>query len=166
LLYSFNIEEISAQEINEIKVSSTKIRNAIKIGDFGIANKYLGHPFTITGTVKEGEKLGRTIGFPTANIQTLDFDKINPGNGVYAVKTIIDEKTHKGMMNIGVRPTVNNKEIITKEVHLFNFNENIYDKKITIEFFARIREEKKFHDIDLLKLQLVDDQKKSMQILS
>ncbi len=166
LLYSFNIEEITAQEINEIKVSSTKIRNAIKLGDFKIANKYLGHPFTITGTVIEGEKIGRTIGYPTANIEALDFDKINPGNGVYAVKAIIDGKTHKGMMNIGVRPTVNNTEIITKEVHLFNFNDNIYDKKITIEFFTKIREEKKFNDIELLKLQLVDDQKKSKEILS
>jgi riboflavin kinase/FMN adenylyltransferase len=166
-LYGFNIEEISAQEINEIKVSSTKIRAAIKKGDFQIANKYLGYPFTITGIVKQGEKLGRTIGFPTANIEPLDFDKINPGNGVYAVKATVNGLRHNGMMNIGTRPTLNNiKAVITKEVHLFDFNENIYNKEIKVEFIARIREEKKFHDINKLKMQLVDDQKKSIQILS
>lgn len=166
-LYNFNIEEISAQQINEIKVSSTKIRTAIKKGDFHIANKYLGYPFTITGFVKQGEKLGRTIGFPTANIETVDYDKINPGNGVYAVKVTVDGLKHKGMMNIGTRPTLKEtKAVLSKEVHLFDFNENIYNKEIKVEFIARIREEKKFNDINNLKMQLVDDQEKSIQILS
>ena len=166
-LYGFKIDEISAQEINEIKISSTKIRNAIYSGDIKKTNNYLGHPFSIAGIVKEGKKLGRTIGFPTANIEITDSDKIKPGNGVYAVKIYISNKPYHGMMNIGTRPTINKKsESTTYEVHIFNFNQNIYKQQICVEFIARIREEKKFNDINTLKQQLIDDQKKSIELLS
>ncbi|MBG15800.1 MAG: riboflavin biosynthesis protein RibF [Crocinitomicaceae bacterium] len=166
-LYGFKIDEISAQEINAIKISSTKIRNAIYDGDIQKTNNYLGHRFTLSGTVREGEKIGRTIGFPTANIDISDFDKIKPSEGVYAVKVNANNSTYNGMMNIGTRPTLNKKENITSyEVHIFNFNQNIYNQKITVEFIDRIREEKKFDDINALKLQLIDDQKKSIALLS
>ncbi len=166
-LYGFKIDEISAQEINAIKISSTKIRNAIYDGDIQKTNNYLGHRFTLSGTVREGEKIGRTIGFPTANIDITDFDKIKPSEGVYAVKVNVNNSTYNGMMNIGTRPTLNKKENITSyEVHIFNFNQNIYNQKITVEFIDRIREEKKFDDINALKLQLIDDQKKSIALLS
>ena len=166
-LYGFKIDEISAQEVNAIKISSTKIRNAIYDGDIQKTNNYLGHRFTLSGTVREGEKIGRTIGFPTANIDITDFDKIKPSEGVYAVKVNVNNSTYNGMMNIGTRPTLNKKENITSyEVHIFNFNQNIYNQKITVEFIDRIREEKKFDDINALKLQLIDDQKKSIALLS
>lgn len=166
-IYDFNIEEISAQQINEIKVSSTKIRAAIEAGNIATANNYLGHTFSISGKVIQGNKLGRTIGFPTANIKIDESDKICPPKGVYAVRVKLDNQTLNGMMNIGTRPTVEKEQTtLSNEVHIFNFNKDIYNLTIQIEFIARIREEKKFNDINGLKQQLIDDQKKSMEILS
>ena len=166
-IYDFNIEEISAQQINEIKVSSTKIRAAIEAGNIATANNYLGHPFSISGKVIQGNKLGRTIGFPTANVTIDESDKICPPKGVYAVRVKLDNQTLNGMMNIGTRPTIEKEQTtLSNEVHIFNFNKDIYNLTIQIEFIARIREEKKFNDINGLKQQLIDDQKKSMEILS
>lgn len=166
-IYDFNIEEISAQQINEIKVSSTKIRAAIEAGNIATANNYLGHTFSISGKVIQGNKLGRTIGFPTANIKIDESDKICPPKGVYAVRVKLDNQTLNGMMNIGTRPTIEKEQTtLSNEVHIFNFNKDIYNLTIQIEFIARIREEKKFNDINGLKQQLIDDQKKSMEILS
>ena len=166
-IYDFNIEEISAQQINEIKVSSTKIRAAIEAGNIATANNYLGHPFSISGKVIQGNKLGRTIGFPTANVKIDESDKICPPKGVYAVRVKLDNQTLNGMMNIGTRPTIEKEQTtLSNEVHIFNFNKDIYNLTIQIEFIARIREEKKFNDINGLKQQLIDDQKKSMEILS
>ena len=166
-LYGFKIDEISAQEIDAIKISSTKIRNAISSGDILKTNTYLGHPFTIEGKVIEGDKIGRTIGFPTANIDITDFDKIRPANGVYAVKVHVNGCSYLGMMNIGTRPTFNKKENYTSyEVNIFNFSKNIYNRKIKVEFFFKIRDEKKFDDINALKLQLIDDKKKSIEHLA
>ena len=166
-IYDFNIEEISAQQINEIKVSSTKIRAAIEAGNITTANNYLGHTFSISGKVIQGNKLGRTIGFPTANIKIDESDKICPPKGVYAVRVKLGTQTFKGMMNIGTRPTIEKEQsILSNEVHIFNFDKDIYNKNVKIEFIARIREEKKFNDINGLKQQLIDDQKKSMEILS
>lgn len=166
-IYDFNIEEISAQQINEIKVSSTKIRAAIEAGNIATANNYLGHPFSISGKVIQGNKLGRTIGFPTANVTIDESDKICPPKGVYAVRVKLDNQTLNGMMNIGTRPTIEKEQMtLSNEVHIFNFNKDIYNLTIQIEFIARIREEKKFNDINGLKQQLIDDQKKSMEILS
>ena len=166
-IYDFNIEEISAQQINEIKVSSTKIRAAIEAGNIATANNYLGHTFSISGKVIQGNKLGRTIGFPTANIKIDESDKICPPKGVYAVRVKLDNQTLNGMMNIGTRPTIEKEQTtLSNEVHIFNFNKDIYNLTIQIEFIAMIREEKKFNDINGLKQQLIDDQKKSMEILS
>jgi riboflavin kinase/FMN adenylyltransferase len=140
-IYDFNIEEISAQQINEIKVSSTKIRAAIEAGNIATANNYLGHTFSISGKVIQGNKLGRTIGFPTANIKIDESDKICPPKGVYAVRVKLDNQTLNGMMNIGTRPTIEKEQTtLSNEVHIFNFNKDIYNLTIQIEFIARIRE--------------------------
>ena len=165
-VYDFNLEEITAQEINEIKISSTKIRTALSIGEIEKANGYLGHKFSICGTVIEGNKLGREIGFPTANIMISDKDKIIPANGVYAVNICTEEIWHKGMMNIGYKPTINkNNTQISKEVHIFNFNKDLYDKEIVVEFIACIRKEKKFPDLDSLNKQLIKDKQDALQLL-
>ena len=111
--------------------------------------------------------MGRTIGFPTANVKIDESDKICPSKGVYAVRVKLDNQTLNGMMNIGTRPTIEKEQTtLSNEVHIFNFNKDIYNLTIQIEFIARIREEKKFNDINGLKQQLIDDQKKSMEILS
>ena len=166
-LYNFRIEEINAQEINEIKVSSTKVREALINGNITQANNYLGHEFSLTGKVIEGDKVGRTIGFPTANILVPEKEKIIPANGVYAVKVKSKDQWHSGMMNIGYRPTIKKEDnMLRNEVHIFNFNKNIYNTEIEIVFKAHIRNEEKFSDINGLKNQLINDQKKAMQILT
>ncbi len=165
-VYDFNLEEINAQEINEIKISSTKIRTALSIGDIEKANDYSGHNFSICGTVIEGNKLGREIGFPTANIMISDKDKIIPANGVYAVNICTEEIWHKGMMNIGYKPTINkNNTEISQEVHIFNFNKDLYGKEIIIEFKTCIRKEKTFSDLNSLKKQLIKDKQDALQLL-
>jgi len=165
-VYNFKVEEISAKEINEIKVSSTKIRESLSTGIINQANNYLGHDFTLSGKVIEGNKIGRSIGFPTANILIKEKEKIIPANGVYAVKVKLYNQYFNGMMNIGHRPTIeksNNEPI--KEVHIFDFNENIYGLEIEIVFKAHIRKEEKFSDIDALKNQLINDQKTTLELL-
>ena len=165
-IYNFNVEEISAQEINEIKVSSTKIREALIKGDIKQANNYLGHDFSIKGKVVEGDKIGRSIGFPTANLFINETEKIIPANGVYAVQVKYNKKWHKGMMNIGNRPTIGkDNDKTTNEVHIFNFSDNIYNKELKIVFKAHIRNEEKFSDITALKEQLIDDRKTAIQLL-
>jgi len=165
-VYNFKVEEISAKEINEIKVSSTKIRESLNSGNIIQTNNYLGHDFSITGKVTEGNKIGRSIEFPTANILIQEKEKIIPTNGVYAVKVKFNAKWFKGMMNIGFRPTLkkpNNEPV--KEVHIFDFNENIYGEEIEVVFKAHIRNEEKFSDINALKKQLINDQKTAMELL-
>jgi riboflavin kinase / FMN adenylyltransferase len=155
-LYGFDVEEIPAQDIDNINVSSTKIRQALLSGDITTANNYLGHPYTISGKVVEGDKIGRQIGFPTANIQIAEKYKLVPAKGVYAVDVFVLEKKYKGMLYIGNRPVLNNNSE-TIEVNLFDFNENIYHQKINIEFKERIRDEEKFLNLDELKNQLEKD---------
>jgi len=157
-IYNFEVIEIPAKDIDEINVSSTKIRNAIHIGDIELANKFLGEPFELNGTVIEGNKLGRTIGFPTANIQVDSDIKLIPGNGVYAVKVEVLNKTFNGMMNIGTRPTVSDLNNRSIEVNIFDFNLDIYNQKITVRFLSKIRDEKKFNGIEELKNQLKIDE--------
>lgn len=157
-IYDFKVEEISAQEIDEIKVSSTKIRKAILNGEIKTANHYLGHFFSITGKVIKGEQIGRTIGYPTANVLVKEKQKIIPKNGVYAIEGKIDNTTYKGMLNIGCRPTVNSNNKKTIEAYFFNFNKNIYDKEIKLMLIEKIRNEIKFNSIDELKLQLKKDE--------
>nr|WP_314836303.1 bifunctional riboflavin kinase/FAD synthetase [uncultured Flavobacterium sp.] len=155
--YGFEVEQISAQEINEISVSSTKIRNALEEGDIVLANKYLGYEYFLTGTIIKGKQLGRTIGFPTANLKIEENYKLIPRNGVYIVSSIINNKTVFGMMNIGLNPTVNG-ENQTIEIHFFDFEADLYHQKITVSLLHRIRSEQKFDSVVLLKEQLEKDQ--------
>ena len=154
----FQIEKLDVLLMNESHISSTKIREAIQRGDLEKANAFLGYPFTLHGTVVEGQKLGRKIQFPTANIEASDPDKIIPGYGVYAVKVEIHDQTYQGMLNIGSRPTVNNNaDHRSIEVHIFGFDSDIYGESIEIIFFKKLREEQKFNSIETLKDQLVRD---------
>ena len=155
--YGFEVEQISAQEIDEVSISSTKIRNALVEGKIALANEYLGYNYFFSGTVIHGKKLGRTIGFPTANLKIEEPYKLIPAIGVYAVKCKIGNKNIDGMLNIGTNPTVEGQSL-SVEVHLFNFDENLYDQKISIELIKRIRDEQKFASVDDLKMQLQKDE--------
>jgi len=158
--YGFEVIEIPAHEINAVNVSSSKIRHALSEGDIETANHYLNGSFEIWGKVIHGNKLGRSIGFPTANIGVDDSLKIVPGRGVYAVTVSIDGgKALFGMMNIGVRPTVNQELKETIEVNLFDFKEDIYEKSVRICLHKRIRNEQKFDGIASLTTQLKQDEK-------
>ncbi|WP_348798119.1 bifunctional riboflavin kinase/FAD synthetase [Flavobacterium adhaerens] len=154
--YDFEVEEITAQEIKEVSVSSTKIRNALADGNITLANEYLGYNYSLTGVIVKGKQLGRTIGFPTANLKIAENFKLIPPNGVYIVKSIIESVTVFGMMNIGFNPTVGGTNQ-TIEINYFNFDADLYDQKITVEIMQRIRDEQKFDSIDQLKLQLEKD---------
>ncbi len=156
--HDFEIEKLDVLLMNEAHISSTKIREAIQRGDFETANAFLGYPFTLHGIVVEGQMLGRKIQFPTANIQASDPDKIIPGYGVYAVQVNIKNQTFHGMLNIGSRPTVNNNaDNRSIEVHIFDFESDIYGEQIELVFFEKLREEQKFSSIDTLKDQLAKD---------
>ena len=154
--FGFEVEQISAQEIDEVSISSTKIRNALNEGKIALANEYLGYNYLFSGTVIHGKKLGRTIGFPTANLKIEESYKLIPAIGVYAVKCTVGTKTVNGMLNIGTNPTVDGQNT-SIEVHLFDFQEDLYDKKITVELIKRIRDEQKFASVDELKEQLHKD---------
>ena len=155
--YGFAVEEISVQEVDEVSVSSTKIREALNKGDVTTAEHYLGTPYSLTGRVVHGLKLGRTLGYPTANIQVTEDYKLIPKDGVYAVYSYIDGRKVYGMMSIGKNPTIEGKGA-SIEVYFFDFNGDLYDQKLTIEFVQYLREEQKFATIDLLKKQLQDDE--------
>ncbi|MCG1035050.1 bifunctional riboflavin kinase/FAD synthetase [Polaribacter sargassicola] len=156
-LYDFVVEEIPAQDIDDVSVSSTKIRRALATGNLKTANDYLGYNFMLNGNVVNGKKLGGKIGFPTANIDVKETYKLIPKTGVYVVKSNIDDKTVFGMMNIGNRPTVDGKHQ-TIEVHFFDFNKNLYDKNITIELLYFLRDEEKFSSLESLIKQLKKDE--------
>lgn len=163
-LYNFEVEEISVQDIDDVAVSSTKIRKALNEGDIEKANKYLGYDFMLTGKVVKGKGLGRELGFPTANIQINEDYKLIPKQGSYVVSSVIKKQQIFGMLNIGMNPTVNGeKESI--EVHFFNFNEDIYNKKIQINLLHRLRNEVKFSSLDELKNQLATDKETSLSYL-
>ena len=163
-LYDFKIEKIAAQNIEKVSVSSTKIRNAIHSGDLKKANSYLCSNFSIAGKVLRGNGLGSKIGFPTANIKIDDQWKILPKNGVYVVDVLVKDQNFFGMLNLGFRPSLDDNSFAI-EVHLFDFNSNIYHEKIKIEFLQRIRSEKKFENLDQLKSQLKIDEFKCKKIL-
>lgn len=154
--YGFSVEKIEAQEIASVNVSSTKIRLAIEAGDIQKANNYLNRPFKITGKIIKGAEIGRTIGFPTANLHITEEYKLLPADGVYFVRAKHKGKTIFGMMNIGFRPTVNGKKR-SYEVHFFNFNEDLYKQFISVELLDQIRQEKAFLTLDELKQQLTLD---------
>ena len=155
--YGFAVVEISVQEVDEVSVSSTKIREALNKGDVTTAEHYLGTPYSLTGRVVHGLKLGRTLGYPTANIQVTEEYKLIPKDGVYAVYSYIGSRKVYGMMSIGKNPTIEGKGA-SIEVYFFDFNGDLYDQKLTIEFVQYLREEQKFATIDLLKKQLQDDE--------
>jgi len=162
--YGFEVEQISAQEIQDVSVSSTKIRKALDEGNITLANDYLGYAYFLSGEVVKGKQLGRTIGFPTANIQIEEDYKKIPKNGVYIVKTFIDNAAIFGMMNIGFNPTVNGQKQ-TIEVNLFDFDADIYGQKLEISLLEYIREEQKFGSVDLLKEQLNQDKKTALDFV-
>lgn len=164
-IYGFDVEEISRQDIDNVGVSSTKIRTALLEGDTATSTELLGRPYSISGRVVKGEKIGRIIGFPTANIEVDSQHKLIPADGSYAVKVHYRNQTYQGMLNIGYRPTVNGKTR-TIETHLFNFNEDIYGETISIDFIKRIRDEIKFSDVEELKKQLASDKSLAIKILN
>jgi riboflavin kinase/FMN adenylyltransferase len=163
-LYGFEVEEIPAKDIDSIEISSTKIRNALQTGDVKTAASYLGHEFSLTGRVVDGKKIGRQIGYPTANIFVEDKYKIIPEDGVYAVKVRHDNRMYGGMLNIGNNPTVNGKHK-TIEVNIFDFNKEIYEENATIYFIERLRDEVKFNGLEELTEQLAIDKINSLKIL-
>lgn len=164
LLYDFSVEEIPAQDIDDVSVSSTKIRNALKDGELKTANKYLGYEYKLSGEVINGKKLGGSIGFPTANIDVKEDYKLIPKTGVYAIKTSINGIVYFGMMNIGYRPTVDGDHQ-TIEVHIFDFDGDLYGKKIQISLLYFLREEQKFDSIDDLIAQLNKDKQNSLHYI-
>lgn len=163
--YGFEVEQISAEEIQDVSVSSTKIRKALNEGNMDLANEYLGYHYFLNGTVVKGKQLGRTIGFPTANIHIAEEYKLIPKIGVYVVKAVVNQETVYGMMNIGFNPTVNGEKQ-TIEVHLFNFDKDIYDQNIEVSLLHYIREEQKFESLEALKSRLNQDQTEALAFIN
>ena len=162
--YGFEVEQISAEEINEVSISSTKIRNALLEGNIELATNYLGYDYSLTGIIFKGKQLGRTIGYPTANITIEEDYKLIPNNGVYIAKSVLNGKTVFGMMNIGTRPTVDGTKQ-TIEINFFDFKQDLYGQKITISLLHRMRSEQKFESIDALKNQLGKDKKTALAFI-
>ena len=156
--YGFKVTEISAQEVGDVAVSSTKIRTALKEGAIKVANQFLGYPFMLKGTVVKGKGLGKTIQFPTANLKIEETYKLIPKKGVYLVQSTIDRKLVYGMLNIGTNPTVSATNELSVEVFFLDFNENLYNTVLSIQLLDRIRDEIKFTDLEALKVQLEHDQ--------
>lgn len=162
--YNFEVEQITAQELDEIAVSSTKIRIALGEGNITLANNYLGYPYSLSGKVIHGNQIGRTIGFPTANIQMADTFKLIPKKGVYVVRCLIKDRLVKGVMNIGNRPTVDGTSL-SIEVHLLDFDATLYGFEISVYLLDFIRDEQKFENLEALTSQIEDDKKKAIQFL-
>lgn len=163
--YGFEVEEISAQDVEDVAVSSTKIRTSLKSGDIKTANSFLGYNYYIQGLVVSGKGHGKKMEFPTANIEVADAYKLIPKNGVYVISSIFNGKTIYGMMNIGVNPTFDaNKKTI--EAHFFDFDENLYGQHLKIEFLQRLRDEHKFESVAALIAQLRQDQTNAQQVIA
>jgi len=162
--FSFEVEQVEAQKTNDMTVSSTKVRKMLNSGKVKAANKLLGYEYSIAGKVVKGNAIGRDLGFPTANIEIADEYKLIAAVGVYACRVIWMGKTYKGMSNIGYRPTINHGEL-TIEVNIFDFDQQIYDEQITISFLDRMRDEKKFENLEALRLQLIEDKKTALKLL-
>ncbi len=164
--YGFSIEEIPEQDVDHVAVSSTKIRNALEIGDVHTAKEYLGRPYNISGKVVSGDRIGRNLGFPTANIQIPETYKLIPADGAYAVRIELQGKQLNGMMNIGYRPTVSGNNKQTIEAHIFDFDQEIYNQTLTVHFVGLIRKEMKFDGVEALKGQLMKDRETAQKILT
>lgn len=154
--YNYTVKEIPGHVLNNVAISSTKIREALLAGDVDTANKFLGYQYSFSGIVTEGDHIGRTIGYPTANIPPESIEKLIPANGVYAANIKIESDFYKGMMNIGVRPTVGGLKKVV-EVNIFNFDKDIYSKNVRIYVKKYLRSEKKFNGLNELKNQLGKD---------
>lgn len=165
--YQFGVEKLPPLLVDDVKLSSSFIRKLLQDGKVEEANGFLGYPYFLQGIVTGGSRMGRKIGFPTANIDPLMKTKLVPGDGVYAVKVEVQGKNYNGMLNVGFRPTINSPEPRrTLEVHIFNFKDDIYGENIMITFIKRIRDEVKFNSIEDLKTQLIEDKKVSMAALN
>lgn len=163
--FDFEVEEIPAQEVDDVSVSSTKIRRALNEGDIRTANAYLGYEYLLTGTVASGKGLGRQLDFPTANLEIAETYKLIPRNGVYVVRSHIGGKLVYGMMNIGFNPTVNGTEERI-EIHFFDFSGDLYGKRLQVAITDRIRDEHKFDSLEELKKQLQEDRRTSLALIS
>jgi len=163
--FDFEVEEITAQEVDDVSVSSTKIRKALREGSIETANKYLGYNYMLTGKIIKGKGLGKQLGFPTANVHIKESYKLIPKNGVYVVRSKIGLSTVHGMMNIGFNPTVEGTEQ-SIEVHFFDFDQDLYEKEIQIDIMHRLRDEVKFDSVEALKNQLLNDKKTSFDLIS
>lgn len=162
--YHFNVEQISAEELDHVSISSTKIRKALNEGNVSLAKTYLGYPYPLTGKVVSGKQLGRTIGYPTANIQIQEDYKLIPAIGVYVVGVTVLDKNYYGMLSIGTNPTVGGVDK-TIEVYIFNFDKTIYDEEITVRFLTKVRDEEKFASVDLLIEALKEDERFSRHFI-
>jgi len=162
--YGFEVAQISAEELNDVSISSTKIRTALNEGNITLANNFLGYAYSLTGEVVKGQQLGRTIGYPTANLLIKEDYKLIPQNGVYVVQTDIQGQTVFGMMNIGNRPTVDGTTQ-TIEVHLLDFHQELYGQILSVSLLKRLRNEQKFPSLDALKSQLLKDKSDTISFL-
>lgn len=165
LKYDFEVLEIKAFEVENIKISSTKIRDAIQQGNIKLCNNYLGYNFNINGDVVKGKSIGKSLGFPTANIKIVEEYKIMPKNGVYLVRCFFEKEKLYGMMNIGFNPTFGSNDK-TLEVNIFDFDKDLYGETIRIEFLNFIREEIKFENVELLQNQLIKDRENCIKHLN
>lgn len=166
--FGYGMEEITKETLDDIAISSTKIRNSLQAGEIALANELLGHNYTLTGTVVRGLQNGRKLGFPTANIQVSDEYKLIPKTGIYVVK-VSDASTpsekHKGMLSIGYNPTFEGKEQ-TIEVNILDFNKDVYGNTLTLEFIEHIRDEKKFDSIEALISEIKNDEKVTREVFN
>ncbi len=161
----FSTEKLPPVKVDGMAISSTKIRNAIEVGNLALANRMLGYPYRLTGTIDGGQQLGRSIGFPTANILPINPEKLIPARGVYAVWVVYQNKPYPAMLNIGVKPTLGDGLCETIEAHIIGFDQNIYNESITVLFQEKIREEMKFSGLDELRRQLERDKETTLSIL-
>lgn len=164
--YRFYLEQEEAYEENQVNISSTKIRTALELGNIALVREYLGYDYPISGKVVHGDKIGRDIGFPTANLQLEDERKLLPASGVYAVRVSVDGVLYDGMLNIGVRPTVSRSGIVRLEVNIFGFQSEIYGKTVSVFLLSRVRGERKFNDVGELKSQLKADRQWVLEYLA
>lgn len=166
MIHGFSVEEIPAHDIDQVAVSSTAIRKALTLGEIKTANNYLGYQYSLMGEVIQGNQMGRQLGFPTANLRISHALKLIPASGVYAVTVQVQGRTHKGMLNIGYRPTLTNDKVLTCEVHILDFSSDIYGETMQVQFVERIRDEKRFSGKDELVNQLQEDQKLVVKLLN
>ncbi len=161
----FEVEEISARDIDSIAISSTKIRKALEEGKLDLAAEFLGHPYFLNAQVIQGKQLGRSIGYPTANLKTAK-EKLIPRNGVYFVRLEVEGNWHYGMLNIGTNPTTDRDDSVKIEVHLFDFDRDIYFRSVRLQFIRRLRDEKNFKGLEELTAALDEDKENCLQLIN